>query len=232
MALYTAGIAVGEISGKVGNVVFTRGRYGPVIRTRAIPTLVQNDYTAAARGRLSYLSQQYGDLTDAQKEAWRTWAAVNQVINRLGQAVTLQPSAAYIQLNARVLQAGGTIINVPPVENAPAAIEGLSLTVETVPDLANVEWTSGALGANERLAVWAAVLDNPGRKYYRNLLKLIYISAAAAATPLDVNAALTERFGTIIDGQKVVVECEVWSDATGLVSGRVYAEDIVETHVP
>lgn len=231
MALYTAGIAVGEISGKIGNVVFTRGRYGPVIRTRAIPTLVQNDYTAAARGRLAYLSQQWGDLTDAQKEAWRTWAAVNQVINRLGQAVTLQPSAAYIQLNARILQAGGTIINVPPVDNAPAAIEGATLLAETGPDLVQVAWTSGALGATEQLVVWAAVLDNPGRNYYRNLLKLVKICTAATATPQDVSAEITARFGTIINGQKIVCEVEVWDNATGLVSGRVYADDIVETHV-
>jgi hypothetical protein len=231
MAIYTPGPAIGQISGKIGNTVFTSNRYGQVIRTRTIPTLVQNDYTNAARGRLAALSQDWGDLTDAQKEAWRTWAQVNPVVNRLGASVILQPSAAYIQLNARILQAGGTQIDDPPTIGAPSAISGMTLTAETVPDLISVAWTSGALGANEKLAIWAAVLDNPGRTYYRNLLKLVKICAAATATPQDAATEITDRFGTIINGQKVIVEVEVWDYVTGLVSGRVFASDIVETHV-
>lgn len=226
MALYKPGPMVGEISGKLGNVVFTRGKSGPVIRTRAIPTLVQNDNTADVRGRLSALSQAWSGLTAAQKSSWRTWAATNPVVNRLGDSITLQPSAAFIQLNSNILKAGGSQISVPPVVGPPDAISGQSITADAGPNV-DVAWTSGALGATEKLLVWAALLDNPGRDYYRNLLKLVSISSAAATTPYACETDVASRFGTIIEGQKLVVELEVVDTATGLKSGRVYADCLV-----
>ena len=230
MAKFKPGPMVGSISGKLGNVVFTRGRYGAVIRTRTIPTLVQTDYTQEARGRLAALSQSYGGLTAAQKEAWRTWAQVNPVKDRLGDSLFLQPSAAFIQLNANIQKAGGSQISDPPVINAPDAITGMTVVATDAPD-SDVAWTSGALAETEVLFIWAAVIDNPGRDYYRNLLKLVKATGAAATTPQAIEPELLLRFGTLIEGQKLVVEAEVVDSSTGLKSGRVYADCLVTAAV-
>jgi len=218
---------VGEISGALGNIVFARGKYGAVIRTRSMPTLVQNQYTADSRGRLASLSQAYAALTSANKQAWRTWAATNPGIDRLGDSITYQPSAAFIMLNANILRAGGTQIDDPPVVGAPAGVTGQAVTSSPTVPAVSVSWTSGALGASERLLVWGAVLDSPGRDYYRNLLKCIHTSVVAATTPLNISSDVVARFGTVIADQKFVIELEVIDEDTGLKSGRTYADCIV-----
>lgn len=224
---YLPGLFAGQLSGKAGNVVASRNKYGSYFRTRTMPTKVVSDYTNDVRGRLASLSQAYGALDEAERDAWRTWAATNPVVDRLGSSVTLQPSAAFIQLNARLIQAGGTQIDIPPIAVPPDPISGQSIAALSGAQSVTVSWTSGVLGAGECLACWIATVDSAGRDYYRNLLKLVEISTAAATTPLVVTAEYLLRFGTLIDGQRLFLEAEVWNNTTGLISGRVFAQTTV-----
>lgn len=50
---------LGDISGKIGNLVFTRNRYGPMIRVRAVPVQARTPARATARGRLAAASALY-----------------------------------------------------------------------------------------------------------------------------------------------------------------------------
>jgi hypothetical protein len=230
MAKVTPGPLAGQISGKIGNVVFSRGRYGSYMRVRSIPTLVQNEYTNAVRGRLSALSQAWAALDAGERIAWSTWAATNPITDRLGVQQVLQPSAAFIQLNARIIQAGGIQIDVPPISVSPAPVSGLTVTIDTgAGDAYDVGWTSGALGATECLAIWCAVVDGVGRSYYKNLKKLLQIGAGSDTTPADIETSLTARFGDPLLGQKVYIECEVWDKSTGLISGKAIANTVVVT---
>lgn len=224
---FLPGPFAGNLSGAAGNLVASRGKGGAYFRMRVIPSLVQNAYTAEWRGRMASVSQAWAAISAANKESWRTYAQTNPVVDRIGQQITLQPSACFIQLNMRLLKAGGAQIDVPPVSLPPAGITGQSMTVDVGSGDTEIAWTSGALAADECLAAWVAVSDNPGRAYYKNFLKLIHVSAAAATTPEDIDTEVTARFGTPIEGARCYAEIEVWSDATGLKSGRVYAECLV-----
>jgi hypothetical protein len=229
MAKITPGPLAGVVSGKIGNTVFSRGRYGPYIRNRMIPTSSQSTATLDVRNRLSALSKAWGAVAAASKVAWKTWAATNPVIDRLGASQVLSANAAFIQLNAHAIQAGGTQISLPPVGTSPIGLLGLNITVDIgVTPECLLKWTSGATGAAEVVAVWAAVVDSPGRAYYKNLLKLVHLSGVAQATDLEIAAALASRFGTLIVGQVVYIEAEVWSRTTGLISGRAACSDVVE----
>lgn len=220
MAKITAGPLAGEISGKLGTVVFGRGRYGPYLRSRVMPTNRQSTATLDVRSRLSTLSKAWGAVIQINRDAWKTWAATNPIVDRLGNSRTLQPSAAFIQINTRLIQAGGTQIDIPPVVACPAAISGFSAVCYVNTQALTLSWTSGALPANCCLATWVAAVDETGRAYYTNLLKLIDISAAAQATGLIVGAEFMARFGVMIAGQKLFIECEVWDKTTGLISGK------------
>lgn len=228
MAKITAGPLAGVVSGKLGCVVFSRGRYGPYLRTRVLPTRVSTEATRDVRGRLSSLSKAWASLDGAEQLAWKTWAETHPIVDRLGNSRVLSGSAAFIQLNARILQASGTQIDVPPTVASPAPILTLSLVVDVgVGDEATLDWTSGQTGAMECVAVWMAVVDSLGREYYRNLMKLVAVTAGAQATGIDLQAAIESRFGTSLLGQRVFVEAEVWDNATGLVSSRSACSTIV-----
>ena len=227
MAKITPGPLAGVVSGKIGNTVFSRGRYGPYIRNRMIPTSSQSAATLDVRGRLAYLSKYWGGLAAASKVAWKTWAATHPVIDRLGASQVLSANAAFIQLNSRIIQAAGTLITLPPVGTSPTSLTSASVVSDVSDNTYTITFAATPLAANTCLAVWAAVVDSPGREYYKNLLKLVKVSAAAQATGLNVDTQIDLRFGQNIAAQVVYMELEVWSSLTGLISGRTAISCVV-----
>jgi hypothetical protein len=222
------GALVGMLSGAMGNLVASRNRYGPYLRTRVVPALRTTEWTVAIRGRLAGLAQAWAGLTEDQKVAWETWANEHPVVDRLGDSQVLHGEAVFIQLNMRVLALGGTQIDVPPVAVPPDPVSGLTLTVESAAGVVTLAWTSGALAAGAHLVIWAAVVNSAGQRYYKNKLKLVHYSAAAATSPEDFKDDLIERFGTLAVGQIVYVHAFVYDSATGLSSSVAMASDEVE----
>jgi len=227
MAKITPGPLAGLISGKVGNVVFSRGRYGPYIRSRVIPTLVQNEYTAAARGVLIQVSGMWGALADEEKEAWRTYAKTHPFIDRLGVTRTLQPSAVFIGINSRIGYAGGDFINVPPIATSPEVFSWVTIDATETGPAVVVEWPAAELAATEVAAMWLAVMPLGKTGYYRNRLKLVTASSAGEVSPKDITGYVDARFGAIVAGQILDLEVEKINKFTGLVSSRVVASTVV-----
>lgn len=227
MAKVRYGPLAGAISGSQGNTTWSRNRYGAYLRIRAIPTKRVTPYTTEIRGRLAALSQEYQTLTDAQKAAWATWADGNPIVDRLGDSQVLQASDCFIQLNMRIDALAGPHILVPPIASPPAALEGLSVAASAAADSVTLTWTSGAIGADESVAAWVAVLTSAGRSYYKNLLKLVNYSGLAQTSPLNIGASVVTRFGDVLEGQKIFVHAFVYSQSTGLSSALSVANCIV-----
>lgn len=227
MALYTPGPMVGSVSGGIGNTVFSRGRYGAILRIGAIPGNRITEYTVTARNRLSSLSKAWAALDPEERMSWETWAGQHPIVNRLGISQVLQGSAAFIQLNARILTAGGTQIDVPPIVGAPAPIGGTVALTGVAPSTSSLSWTSGKLAATDCLAVWGAVVYSKGRIYYKNLLKEIVVSAAEEETPLAIGTELNDRFGLLSVGSTIYLNCFVLGKTSGLLSGMTLASVVV-----
>jgi len=227
MAKITPGPLAGLISGKVGNVVFSRGRYGPYIRSRAIPTLVQNDYTADVRNRLIALTAAYSLLTAGEKASWKVYAEAFPRTDSLGRRMPLQPSAEFISLNARILQCGGTQINVPPIGGPPTDPGAITVVAAAGTPSVVVTFASYPFGANRPAAIRVAVLDIGFHGYYKNRLKLVAFKTIPAGLTADVTTEVVARFGTLQAGQQLSVEVEVWNRLTGLKSSRVVCQTLV-----
>lgn len=79
-------------------------------------------------------------------------------------------------------------------------------------------YTATPLAATDRLWMQAAVTDSPAVNYVTNLLRFIGVSAAAQASPLDVQAIVETRLGTLIVGQTLNVWVSVLRGTTGELS--------------
>lgn len=218
---------VGAMSGSEGNTTASRNRYGPYLRVRSIPTKRVTDYTTEVRGQLASLAQAYGALDPTDQQAWEAWAPEHPIVDRLGDSRVLQASNAYIQINMRLLRIGASPISLPPIASPPAAISGLTLTAQDAAGVCSLAWTSGALGASEQLVINAALITSPGRRYYKNFLKQVDYSAAAAVSPFDFKANMVERFGDLLVGQRVYVHAFVYDNTTGLSSALAVANTTV-----
>lgn len=218
MAKIMHGSLAGAVSGAEGNVVYSHNRYGAYIRARVIPTKRQTQWTNLARGILGAASKAFGGLTEVNRQAWETWAASNPITDRLGQKQVMDPHAAYVTINSRILRCGGTMVSAPPIVAPPSLPAGLAVTMDTGAGAMAVTWTGGALSASEVLWLEAATTCNPGVRYFGNLMKLITVSAVSQSSPYDYQSDLEGRFGAVATGQGILMRVRVCSKVSGRLS--------------
>ena len=84
--------------------------------------------------------------------------------------------------------------------------------------LFDITYTATPLAAAVELWILAAVVNSAGITYVRNLLRFIGVSAAAQASPLDIQTLVEDKFGTLIVGQTLHVRVSTYDTATGLLS--------------
>lgn len=229
MAIFTPGIAVGQISGRVGGNVFSHNRGGAYVRNGSIPTNPSTPYRDAIRAYLSAASQAWLSLTATQKAAWNEFALTRSWTNRLGRSISLNGQQTYIQLNARIISLGASFISVPPLTDPPNPIGGVTLTCDIGAGDFELAWTSGAIAANCVLYLRGCVVHDDSITYVRNLLRHFYTSSAAATTPQDIESAAATRFGTIQVGQVFHCEYRVISTLSGLQSSIFTTKATVTT---
>jgi len=216
------GTLAGAASGSMGNMTASHNRGGYYLRMRVIPTKVVSAYTTEVRNIMAACSQAWAALTAEAQAAWSTWAATHPVTDTLGQRQTLFGAQAYTQLNARILLAGDAVIGLPPISAAPAALTAFSAAPLDGAGTCVLTFLPTPLAATERLWLKMALVNNPGVNYFKNLMKTVYIGALTTASLVDAEAELQLRFGTMIEGQILHCQAQVYESTSGLLSGAIY----------
>lgn len=221
---------VSAASGKLDASVHSHNRYGRYVRVWVKPT---NNTSSAAQDAKSYFasaSQAWGGLTDNQRESWNTWAQTHPVTDRLGDQIVLTGHTAYVQLNTRLIRMAVAQITTPPAIAPPASITTLTLSPDIGIGTFDVVYAISPVPAAVQYWVKYAVVHSAGITYVRNLLVLISLIDAAETTPLDAQAAIEARLGTLTVGNIIHAEAYAVSKANGQRSASVFAKGtVVET---
>lgn len=114
MAIFTPGSMIGQISGRIGGQIFSRGAGGPYIRTGTIPTVPQTEYVRMTKINLGRARIYWNQLSREVKETWNEYANQTPTINRLGQQQRISGAAWFVKCNCTLLNAG-----LNPVYTAP-----------------------------------------------------------------------------------------------------------------
>lgn len=86
-------------SGKLGGLVFTRGRSGMVMRALSIPTNPNTVAQAAARSQMTTISKLFSTVPAADMPAWIGYAASRYETNALGDRINLSAQMAFMKVN-------------------------------------------------------------------------------------------------------------------------------------
>lgn len=218
MAIYTPGPMVASVSGSVGGTTFSRNRGGQYTRRRAIPTNPSSTFQLNQRAIFAGQSQRFADITDAERESWRSWAVQNPITNALGNKINMTGHQAFVAINSRLDLTGDTLLDAPPIINAPTALESLVLTADIGLGEVELAFTATPLAAGVKLYYTAAIVNSLAITYVRNLLRFVEASAAAEISPFGIEASVVARLGTLIEGQTLHVLCSTFDTATGLLS--------------
>lgn len=159
-------------SGKQGGIVWSHGPSGPYVRNRAIPTNPNTSRQTAVRNAVRAIAIAWSNtLSQAQRDAWDTYAATVNWTNRLGQSITLKGIAHYIRSNTPRVQNG-----IARIDAAPAPDTGLA-TAELALVATASEATQDITIDGDALAAWVGEADawqfyfqglpqSPGTKFF------------------------------------------------------------------
>lgn len=194
--------SIGDISGKIGNLVFTRNRYGAVIRRRAVPVNTRTSAQRKTRGWLSAASAYWRGVIapNGCDLKWNAFAANFPLHQGKGTktAVTVTGQAFSVAVNAlRALFGVSSCINPPdtwgtdqPTSVTAAAVGETSLIISAIAGV--------TLDASHGIMVKATGPLSRGVGFIgKSKYKFIAAIPPTATLPLDVSSAYNAVFGKV-----------------------------------
>lgn len=194
-------------SGSDGGTTWSRNRFGQYTRRRATPVQPRTPAQLNQRARMSLNAAAWRSLTDAQRAGWLSLGLMIGRTDSLGQSYTLNGFGAYCSVNNNNLQAGNAAVADAPALTTPPDL--LTATVTLTAAAFSVAYTATPLAAGVRLFAFASPQNSAGRKFNGDY-RLIAVTAAAAASPANILAAYTAKFGVPVVGNRIFLNLETY----------------------
>lgn len=141
-------------------------------------------------------------LTSLQRTGWADLGAQISRTDSLGQTYTLNGFEAYCSVNNNRLAAGDTVLSDAPLYTVPAAL--LTLTPTLTSASFSLAYTTTPLAAATR-AFWYCGPQRTAGRSFEGDMRLINVTAAAAASPTNILASYQGRFGTPVTGNRIFI---------------------------
>lgn len=193
-------------SGSVAGTTSSRNRFGQYRRTRAIPVNPNSTFQGVVRARLSANAAAWRALTQAQREGWASLGLSMNRTDSLGQSYNLTGFQAYCSVNNNLDAMGSATVSDAPALGTPDAL--LTMTITLTASSFSIAYTPTPLPTGAKLFVFLSPQRSAGRNFEGDY-RLVFTSAAAAASPANVLSAYTARFGVPVVGNRIFVSLVV-----------------------
>jgi hypothetical protein len=140
----------------------------------------------------------------------------------LGSTYTLNGFMAYCSVNNNQVAAGNAILTDAPALVTPPTI--LTAVVTLTAAAFSVAYTVTPLGAGARLFSFVSPQRSAGRAFEADL-RLLSVSAAAAASPAVLTTAYTAKFGVPVVGNRIFMSFTTYQG--GFQSGPLFTSQVV-----
>lgn len=194
-------------SGSLAGQTFSRNRFGQYARTRATPVNPNTSFQATVRARLALNAAAWRALTDVQRAGWTSLGLQMSRTDSLGQVYNLTGFGAYCSVNNNNLAAGNAVVSAAPTFATPTGIVTATPTLTSA--AFSIAYTVTPLAAGARLFVYTSPQRAAGRNFEADY-RLIFVSAAAAASPANVFSAYQARLGTPVTGNRIFMSLTVY----------------------
>lgn len=114
MAIAKPGPIIGALSGNLGGANFANSRFGLTVRVVKPPPGPPTQTQFLVTRAMQLARQRWRDITEDQRDAWRTFAANTLLRNRLGTQRNLTGHQTFIRHNFQNAGFGLPIIDDPP----------------------------------------------------------------------------------------------------------------------
>ncbi len=209
-------------SGSIGGVTSSRNRFGQYRRNRAIPVNPNSSFQGTQRARLAAASAAWRALTSAQRAGWNDLANGFTRTNSLGETYNMTGHECFVSCYSNCAAAGVSTLSDAPALATPST--PLTATVTLTAASFSIAYTPTPLGAGIRMFTYVSLQRSAGRNF-ENDFRLLQVSAAAAASPVNALAAYTARFGVPVVGNRIFVALRTFQ--TAFLSGPLITSAVV-----
>ena len=127
MALLKWSPLISEARGKLNGIVLARNQYGAYAREKVTPENPETTRQEEVRAFLTSASQSWRDLDDTQRAQWQKAAGEHSRRNVFGDLAPLNGFNHYVKINATLLNAGVSPLEVPGPEEPTEQIQHLEV---------------------------------------------------------------------------------------------------------
>jgi len=123
MAIIKIGAPLTGIRGTIGGITYSENKSGTYAKAWGMPTNPNSPKQTTERAFVAQLSASWRAMSDAQRTAWDTFAALpaQELTNSLGEAYYASGWNWYVKCNVRLLRLGRATIVPVPTQARPAA---------------------------------------------------------------------------------------------------------------
>lgn len=174
MALIKLTAIIDQISGKLNGTIFARNKGGNYVKRLSIPANPQTQHQQNVRNRFSYISKEWRNLTEEQRQSWREIAKVRTVRNRLGEERFLSGFQWFQKININSTLAGDGFRETPPPLVRFPFPKQMKTDLQYFPDEINIQLAVTAGNPNTcSLLIFATPVISKGIFNFRSRLKMI-----------------------------------------------------------
>lgn len=221
MASIVFGGGITNIIGSHAGNTFSRNKGGAYVKKKTHGTNPRSSNQMNSRTQVGRLAKHYTFLlTDPQRSAWRTFAATNPVVNRLGNTTFLSGQQMFAKVTANLLNGGYAINASPPASTAVGSPTALVIdALSGAGGHLKVQNTVVGFTAFDQITLWASPPMNPGRAFISSQLRRLGNSQAINANN-TYNTDYLHNFGLFPGsaGQRVFIRVQVLNGNTGIQS--------------
>lgn len=209
-------------SGSVAGVTSSRNRFGQYRRSRSVPVNPNSSFQGTQRARLAAASAAWRALTNAQRAGWTDLANGFSRTNSLGQTYNMTGFMCFVSCYNNCAAAGVATLSDAPALATPST--PLTATVTLTAAAFSIAFTATPLAAGVRMFTYVSLQRSAGRSF-ENDFRLLQVSAAAAASPINAFAAYVARFGTPVVGNRIFIALRTFQ--TAFLSGPLLTSAVV-----
>jgi hypothetical protein len=218
MAKIVFGPVISEARNKIALTVYSRNRGGPYIREKVTPSQTPTTPRVASKNLMTSTSHAWSQtLTEAQRQAWRSFASTIPLHDKLGNTHNLSGQNWWQKLATNQSIIGAAITTDPPanLDVTQPATFAATATVASSSSISIPITPGETIQPGEHLQIWATHSMNLGRTYFTRLLRLIQTVDHTATIPIDAGAAWLTRYAPALASKRIGIALRYVNDANG-----------------
>jgi hypothetical protein len=216
MAKIVFGPTVSDARNKQGGTVFTKTRFGAMVRSKVSPTQPRSNSQMNVRANFAALAKSWASaLTDAKRAGWIALAASYPVKDPFGASHSLTGLQMYVRLNRAL-----ATIGVLPRTDSPGSLSigypgTLTLVCTGTPVAVFTVAMQTYNAATEEAIIYATATQSKGRSSVSSNYRLLGSFGTSAGHPLDILSMYETKFGAPASGRKIFIRVMFTHNVTG-----------------